>query len=780
MNHEWLRPYNAIFEECSKDASGNGQDGRPNGINGLTVPDGAVNPSNTPAVPDAEAKKSKRHTIQVEYSTVSSQIASDSHQNEDSIPAVPSAEMIAQARAAAQAALMGEKPRTAADKTAAPASGVSSTSTKARSQSELDMADTVPDKLSNGVVSDRAVPKAIPAVEQQKQKQKQRPRPMSMFASTEMQPEIPDEFAMPPPISTIMDMSHHGGLSSASSIDNNMRGDGHKPRARPITLGPDQFENRRKKSTSGSQSSQRSRSNSEHHRRPSLRSNNTGTLLGQSNNRDGNNRRGRLPEIPPILPVNSTTGEELGIGVGAGIASQMPRHVEDVLFPDSPTPHSPRLQSSSGAASRVKSWFNRRTSRWGVGSMGIEQPLSIGSVLTDRRDQPEILQHMRVHRGVIDPDALSELPPDVLFSHVLQTLDELGFTVLKTEGLKIRVLRPRRQLPQSLPPPSLSVSPGRGRTHSTTVDGSDAADGSQTAPPQGLRRQSVPMVLPKATEEREWSAASKRATIMTPSQLDHQAHHGFALSEKSSYRRSRKLGSALTSVKRFFGSSIGSKRWFGATSAKGPAVSSSDSTAADSGDDDVPNTDATGELNGSNPISGRGLGIGVSLNATDAPHRRSLSESPYMNAKAIREQVNGIGGGLAVVPEEGEAAQGTAAMRNGQGGAAAGHVPASPFSHAASLGSAAGVAASSLPDHPFSNPFQTPQMLPPYGSSQVDNGDEVQMAIEVCKIKNLNNFFIVHVSRRKGNVWAYKHLYHLIIEKLALRSDDRRRYPQRP
>ncbi|KAJ2706894.1 hypothetical protein FB645_001189 [Coemansia sp. IMI 203386] len=780
MNHEWLRPYSTTFDECTKDASGNSQDGKANGANGQTVPDGVTNPSNTPAVPDAEAKKSKRHTIQVEYSTVSSQIANDSHQNEDSMPAVPSAEMVAQARAAAQAALMGERPRATADK-AAPASGVSSTSTKARSQSELEADDAVPDVMSNGVDSDRAVPKAITAVEQQKQKQKQRPRPMSMFASTEMQPEIPDECTMPPPISTIMDMSH-GGLSSASSIDNNMRGDAHKPRVRPITLGPDQFENKHKKSTAGSQSSQRSRSNSEHHRRPSLRSNYTGTLLGQTANREGSNRRGRLPEIPPILPVNSTTGEELGIGVGAGIASQMPRHVEDVLFPDSPTPQSPRLQSSGGAASRVKSWFNRRTSRWGVGSMGIDQTLSIGSVLSDRRDQPEILQHMRVHRGVIDPDALSELPPDVLFSHVLQTLDELGFTVLKTEGLKIRVLRPRRQLPQSLPapqPPALAVSPGRGRTQSTTVDGSEAADSYQAPPPEGPRRQSVPMVLSKAAQEREWSAASKRATIMTPSQLDHETHHGFAMSEKSSYRRSRKFGSALTSVKRFFGSGIGSKRWFGTPSAKGPAVSSSDSTAADSGDDEASKADAAGDLAGSEPITGRGLGIGVSANGADAPHRRSLSESPYMNAKAIREQVNGIGGGLAVVPEEGEA-QGTASTRDGQT-AAAGHVPSSPFSHAASLGSVAGVATSSaLADHPFINPFQTPQVSPPYGSSQVDNGDEVQMAIEVCKIKNLNNFFIVHLSRRKGNVWAYKHLYHLIIERLALRSDDRRRYSQKP
>ncbi|PIA17837.1 hypothetical protein COEREDRAFT_39948 [Coemansia reversa NRRL 1564] len=84
-------------------------------------------------------------------------------------------------------------------------------------------------------------------------------------------------------------------------------------------------------------------------------------------------------------------------------------------------------------------------------------------------------------------------------------------------------------------------------------------------------------------------------------------------------------------------------------------------------------------------------------------------------------------------------------------------------------------------DIPTSNRIRTMStnkqtIPPPYGPPQVDNGDEVQLVIEVCKIKNLNNFFIVHLSRRKGNAWTYKHLYHLIIETLALRSDDVHRY----
>ncbi|KAJ1889908.1 hypothetical protein LPJ66_007777 [Kickxella alabastrina] len=728
--HEWMKPYAATFNE-----TGAYSDAQTNGANGQVVPDGSTaTASNTPAVPDVQAKKSKRHTIQVEYSTLSTQLADSSHQNEVSLPEAPSAEMVAKARAATQAALMGERQELED----------SSPSNKVRAQTDSGVDQAVP--RSTATAADRAVPKA-PGTEQ---RMAPRPRPMSMFASTEMQQGDLNEIALPPPISVMMDLGHGGTLSSASSIDNNIHSGAPRGRVRPVTLSPDQFEHKNKHRNTGSvdsHNSHRSRSNSEHHtnRRSSMRSSN-----------EVSNRRGRLPEIPPVLPVNSTTGEELGIGVGAGIASHIPRHVEDVLFPDAPTLQSPRLQS--GPASRVKSWFNRRTSRWGAAAMGADQPLSISSVLSaDRREQPEILQHMRVHRGVIDPDALSELAPDVLFSHVLQTLDDLGFTVLKTEGLKIRVLRPRREQMSAM-----MASPTRGRTMSTAID--SANSGFSSSPHDGPRRQSVPLVLSKASDEHKWSTASKRATIMNPSQYEEEAQHGFSLSEKSSSRRPRTIGTALTSVRRFFGAGgIGPKRWFGALS-KGPAHSSSDSTAAESVDDDFAKSGAA---------SSHGLGIAASSTA-EASRRRSLSESPYMNTMAIRDQVNGIGSTLAAVPEESEAQ--TDSPQAGENQGASNNLPASPFSHAASLGSAAGMAVSARMPNPFTNPFQTNQNAPPYGSSQVDNGDELQMAIEVCKIKNLNNFFIVHLSRRKGNVWAYKHLYHLIMENLALRSDDRRRY----
>ncbi|KAJ1821087.1 hypothetical protein LPJ60_002830 [Coemansia sp. RSA 2675] len=748
--HEWLRPYASVFSAMSSDSMLDGLTRAPGAQDGAPVVNGGSNSNNTPAVPDAQGKKSKRHTIQVEYSSPPAHMASASQLSEENL--LPTSEAVAQARAAAQAALTGERysPPSQAAETAA-TSGVSSVATNNRSQTDVEPEDGEPSSQSSS--GSRAAP---PTVDGAKfvngRSAAPRPRPMSMFASTEMQTEFGEESALPPPISAIMDLGH-GHLSSASSID------------MPQTMDPEQYSRQRKSGTVASHGSI-----GESQRRPSIRSNATSSHAGPNSTRESSNRRGRLPEI---LPVNSVTGEELGIGVGAGIASHVPRKVEDVLFPDSPTPQLHHQLQHGGAASRVKSWFNRRASRWGTASvMGSEQPLSISTVLaSDRREQPEILQHMRVHRGVIDPDALSELPPDVLFSHVLQALDELGFTVLRTEGLKIRALRPRRLPPPSTDDPSLTLSGdvaagGRMRTMSTNVEPTNEHGF------EGQRRQSVPMVLSKATEEREWAASSKRATIMNPSQFESEAtQHGFTLSEKSSFRRSRTLGSALTSVRRFFGNSSKRLLALSSTSVAAPgsgkgAVVTSSSTVAEPGD----SKRGFGRARrGSTATSTRGLGIAAAP-PTESPHRRSLSESPYMNARALQDQVNG---GLAVVPEEGEASMGpsTAAPPRHEARVSAQQAhTSSPFSHAASLGAA---------DSVFLNPFlpaQLPTVPPPYGSAQVDNGDEVQLAIEVCKIKNLNNFFIVHLSRRKGNVWAYKHLYHLIIEKLALRSDDRRRF----
>ncbi|KAJ2080109.1 hypothetical protein H4R24_003314 [Coemansia sp. RSA 988] len=779
--HKWLRPCASTFApppphiEAVLHSSHDAQ----------AVSDHAA-AQNSPAVPDIQPKQAKRHTIQVEYATTSGQDANDV---EESIPVVPTSEMVAQARAATQAALSGQP---SVDHERHSVSGDGSVETRTQASAELNSSSTASP-------AERVVPTQRDPISATSDYALQRPRPMSMFASTEMQLDVPQGNTLPPPIAAIMDMGH-GGLSPASSIDANIHGTDSQSRTRPTTLAADD----RATTISDRKASHRSRSNSEAQGRMSLRTN---TMSG-----DNAGRRGRLPEIPPIIPVNSTTGEELGIGVGAGIASHVPRKIEDVLFPDSPTPPSPRLNSSgsgnngsnNGAASRVKSWFNRRTSRWGVSSMGLDQPLTISSVLSsDKREQPEILQYMRVHRGVIDPDALSELPPDVLFSRVLQTLDDLGFTVLKTEDLKIRVLRPRRE--------DVSVD-SRIRTMSTNVDCSEQAPFEVH---EGPRRQSVPTVHTSTPEKRALAASSKRATIMNPALPEHVPQGAFVLSDKTQ-RRPRTLGSALTSFRRFFGGNANTnghsggfapKRWFGVgwSSSSSNTLAYSKDAAPDSNSTAV---DASYGRRGSVSTAAKGLGIAAS--SADSPHRRSMSESPFTSPKVIRDQVNAAGGGsgLEAVPEENETTPVVATTGHAEGRAAVEsmtapesarssvasardntirvksgsaiaplphsvHIPTSPLSNSASLRSGMNLGAS---ETPFTNPFQKQTIPPPYGPAQVDNGDEVQLVIEVCKIKNLSNFFIVHLSRRKGNAWTYKHLYHLIIESLALRSDDVHRY----
>jgi serine/threonine protein kinase len=57
-----------------------------------------------------------------------------------------------------------------------------------------------------------------------------------------------------------------------------------------------------------------------------------------------------------------------------------------------------------------------------------------------------------------------------------------------------------------------------------------------------------------------------------------------------------------------------------------------------------------------------------------------------------------------------------------------------------------------------------------YGEPGIDSGEEIRFVIEVCKIRNLNNLYIVDIRRRKGSIWSYKFIYHYLLEHLDLKS----------
>jgi hypothetical protein len=61
---------------------------------------------------------------------------------------------------------------------------------------------------------------------------------------------------------------------------------------------------------------------------------------------------------------------------------------------------------------------------------------------------------------------------------------------------------------------------------------------------------------------------------------------------------------------------------------------------------------------------------------------------------------------------------------------------------------------------------------PIYGDASIDNGDEIRFVVEMCRFKNLPGLFIVDIRRLRGNAWAYKFLYHKLIDFLDLGKNN--------
>ncbi|KAF9190261.1 hypothetical protein BGZ51_008792 [Haplosporangium sp. Z 767] len=66
-------------------------------------------------------------------------------------------------------------------------------------------------------------------------------------------------------------------------------------------------------------------------------------------------------------------------------------------------------------------------------------------------------------------------------------------------------------------------------------------------------------------------------------------------------------------------------------------------------------------------------------------------------------------------------------------------------------------------------PFTLPTE-PLYGEEVIDSGEEIRFSIELCRIKNLHGLYSVDIRRMKGNLWAYKFLYHAVLDTLDLQG----------
>jgi hypothetical protein len=74
----------------------------------------------------------------------------------------------------------------------------------------------------------------------------------------------------------------------------------------------------------------------------------------------------------------------------------------------------------------------------------------------------------------------------------------------------------------------------------------------------------------------------------------------------------------------------------------------------------------------------------------------------------------------------------------------------------------------STPDvHPdFQKPSVTGETI--YGEQSIDSGDEVRFTVELAKIENLPGLYVVDIRRVRGSIWAFKYLYHTLLDILDL------------
>ncbi|KAF9908797.1 hypothetical protein EC991_009500 [Linnemannia zychae] len=76
----------------------------------------------------------------------------------------------------------------------------------------------------------------------------------------------------------------------------------------------------------------------------------------------------------------------------------------------------------------------------------------------------------------------------------------------------------------------------------------------------------------------------------------------------------------------------------------------------------------------------------------------------------------------------------------------------------------------SVETHHTTNNTNPTVIEPLYGEEAIDSGEEIRFSIELCRMKNLRGLYSVDIHRVKGNRWAYKFLYHAILNTLDLQG----------
>ncbi|PVU98121.1 hypothetical protein BB561_000109 [Smittium simulii] len=406
-------------------------------------------------------------------------------------------------------------------------------------------------------------------------------------------------------------------------------------------------------------------------------------------------------------------------------------------------------------------------------------------------EEPEILQQMRTYTGPINTLSLSSMPPSELFQHILQTLDNLGFVVVSTSGLSVRVLRPKMEsaiaaksfvigatYPILLSDDSekkiintniKNLSKDNQKAQSSKSDSSIAAmlpgynqEGNSSHPKIDVNKLNIvnsnenklvnhvnlfmSNSWDHSTVSENISANFKfvktkhtyvypkhETTPVDGSNRDRGIHGQFnKISQEKSKQQVSSLSTKLKNLKIVFKKN--SKQSASKNTERFPQksnISNLNDIAKSESDFRSENVDSN---NYNFNLQNKALNNIVSTHAYS--EHSSIEDTVFLKKDTYSQNTQ-----LSDSQSNNQLLNYENAKTSQEQNSGPKYIPA-----------------------------KVTPVPPPYGQSHLDKKDEVQFVIEVCKLKNLSHLFVVTSKRRKGSVWAYKYLYYLFMESLNLKN----------
>ncbi|KAJ1989488.1 hypothetical protein H4R33_002040 [Dimargaris cristalligena] len=490
--------------------------------------------------------------------------------------------------------------------------------------------------------------------------------------------------------------------------------------------------------------------------------------------------------------------------------------------------------SASNPAKRVMDWFRRKSNAPKVEVAPISTNPSAavsGDQLPTTIKKPEALDDnpkLKLHRGAVDQNSLTSLPPDEVFQRVKQIIFDMGLEVYKESDYKIKCIRPSsKAIPvestssspagpaAKKPPPHLGLvaprpseaSPTSPELSPTTVEGNaiplptkvrvhrpstshtipspfsgsgvfsrlSLAIGGGSTKGSSLHSDSKAELPLRTTSPELQRHSVDSARVPSPEvPADCTAASVYQRKRQSTFMRFIPFGQASHSQSKSAGISSTDVTVSGSmaghrTKRQGGAKFAAEVPLAKKLSNDLlaklaEPEPASGSPAGPQTVSDNGS-VHSSQGRLPATTGAASSNDPMLNHR--RNKSTGTVSFVSV--QNCSQASGDPETKEANGAPASAGIPRP--SHDSSVTSLLNHSRDHLSTHSADSP-RLPlrgireQPAPVYGELYIDAAGEVRLTVDICKLKNLPHLLTVRVRRQRGNIWSYKFLYNEFFKRL--------------